>query len=419
MQIPKPSFNICSRPHRRGNGFVLVLDVGTTGIKTFIFDGLSQIVGKAYQKISKQRPKSGWIEQDPLEIIRVSRAVIKKVIFDSEVSISEIKGLGVTNQREATVLWDRTNGKPVYPIIGWEDRRTKRSCERIAKQDGAFIRERTGLVVDSYFSASKIRWILDHVPKAQTVAEQGTLAFGTIDTWLLWNLCDDQPHVTDETNASRTLLFDIQSRKWNQKLLDIFGVQENLLTRVLPSRALYGVLKKEIAGLSIPVVAVCGDQQSSTYAAMCVEPNIRSTTKVTYGTGAFLVQVLGKTFSLHDSFFTTLVPAIGEGSCYAYEMKVEGSGETVDRLLQNPPKLIAYFNRLSKKVDKLIVKLPTKPRQIIVDGGVARDGYVVEIQQKNSGISTCLQSPFDGTALGCALLCWDQIETKKSDERLI
>jgi glycerol kinase len=412
MQTPKPSFKICSPLFKKRRGFVLVLDAGTTGVKAFVFDGNCQIVAKAYQKISKSHPKTGWVEQDPYEIVRASKAVLKKVA--SVVDVSDIKGMGVTNQREATVVWNRHSGKPVYPVIGWEDTRTRRVCVKMRQLHGTFIRQRTGLNVDSYFSASKIKWILDHASHAQN------LAFGTIDSWLLWNLCEHHPHITDETNASRTLLFDIHTRQWNQKLLRLFGVPNSLLPSVLPSRAHFGALAKEILGREIPIVAVCGDQQASTYAAMRAYPKNRftlvaagpsprpHTTKVTYGTGTFLVQVLGKTFSLSPSFFTTLVPAIVDGSCYALEMKIEGSGETVDRLLKNPPKLGAYFRKLSGKVNRLIVQLPRKPQRIVVDGGVARNGFVVEIQQKITGIPACLQSPYDGTALGCALLVWDQ-----------
>ncbi len=390
-------------------GYVIVLDAGTTGVKAFVFDGKCKMIAKAYKKLKKRKFKIGWVEQDPLEIVRMSVVVLKKAVFASQIKRSDIKGIGITNQREATVAWNRQSGLPIYPVIGWEDTRTRQTCARIRKRHETYIRKRTGLAVDSYFSASKIQWILRDVASAKKLAREQKLAFGTIDSWLLWNLCENHPHITDETNASRTLLFDIHTRRWSKKLLSLFDVPANTLASVLPSRANFGVFSKDILGTAIPVVAVCGDQQASTYAAMRVDPKTRNTTKVTYGTGVFLVQVLGRTFSLKKLFFTTLVPAITKGSNYAFEMKIEGSGETVDRLLNNPPELTNYFGKLTTRVNKLIAGLPRHPRKIIVDGGVARDGRVVGIQQKITDIPACLQSPFDGTALGCALLVWDRL----------
>jgi glycerol kinase len=234
--------------------------------------------------------------------------------------------------------------------------------------------------------------------------------FGTVDTWLLWNLCAGRPHVTDETNAARTVLFDIQDFCWSDRLLQIFGIPRGILPTVLPSRGVFGILKQDVLGARVPVLAVCGDQQASTYAAMRVQHiNKAVVTKVTYGTGVFVVQVLGRHFALHPPFFTTLVPAIGMGSFYALEGKIEGSAQTVDRLLSNIPKLFRYFRQLTKQVRGLVKKFPVKPSEIVVDGGIARDGYIVEIQQEILGIPACLQDPFDGTALGCALLVWDAI----------
>ncbi len=411
MQIPKPFFKTCSLPNKSRTGYVLVLDAGTTGVKAFVFDGNDRIIAKAYKGIGKQRPKSGWVEQDALEILRASKFVLKKAVRDSGIRRENIQALGITNQREATVLWDSKTGRPVYPVIGWEDTRTRAYCRSRTKTVEAFVRDTTGLPLDPYFSASKIRWILRRIPKSQALLKENRLMFGTIDSWLIWNLCEDHPHVTDETNASRTLLFDLRRREWSEHLLNTFEIPRSILPRVCPSRAHFGRLNSAILGKRLSVVAVCGDQQASSYAAQCVlTEHKRAVTKVTYGTGVFLVQILGSRFIAHPPFFTTLVPTRGNGSVYALEAKIEGSGETVAKLLPTLPRLLAYFSSLAKKVDRLLQKLPNKPNELIIDGGVARDGYVVEIQEKTSGIPACLQDPFDGTALGCALLVWDSVD---------
>lgn len=409
MPTQKPFFKICSRQHKHRNDYVMVLDVGTSGVKAFVFDGEGTIRAKAYKILKKFRPKPNLVEQDPRELIEVSKKVLKKVLKDSGLKPRQIKGLGITNQREAAVVWDRKTGKPVYPVIGWEDKRTRGVCEVLRRKHNKRVQEQTGLPIDSYFSASKVQWILRHVPGVSELLEQERLAFGTIDTWLLWNLCDGNPHVTDETNASRTLLFDIRKRQWSLKLCRLFDVPMDVLPMVLPSRASFGLLSKKVFGHKIPVLAVCGDQQASSYGAMCVRNSNMPVTKVTYGTGVFVVQVIGKRFQLHRPFFTTLVPDRRNGSAYALEAKIEGSGETVTELLAHPQKLEIYFQHLTKRVSLMLDKLPHRPRHIVIDGGIARDGIVLKIQEKVSKIPACLQDPFDGTALGCALLVWDEI----------
>jgi len=386
------------------NSYVLVLDVGTTGIKAFVFDEQCQVKAKAYKKISKNRPRKGWVEQDPREILRVSRFVLRRAIKDSRVDPKQILGMGITNQREATVVWNRKTGKPVYPVIGWEDDRTRAFCTKLKKSHGRSIRERTGLTVDPYFSASKVRWILQNVSKKD-------LAFGTLDSWLIWNLCEDHPHVIDETNASRTLLFDIRKRKWSDELLELFEVPKDILPQVLPSRAFFGKMRKEVLGFGCWVLAVCGDQQASAYAAIRSQPASRKNiTKITYGTGVFVVQTI-RNFILSSDFFTTLVPT-RKGVGFALEGKIEKSGEKVTSLLSSPNKLRAYLRSLALDVDRLIKKLPTRPNELVVDGGSARDGIVTLIQQEVSHIPVFQQTNYDGTALGTALLVWDSIDKK-------
>lgn len=410
MKIQKPSFKTCSPRVEPQNGVVLVLDVGTTGIKAFVFNGACHVLAKSYRKISKARPKRGWVEQDPEEILRVSVFVLRQALKDSGVSLSAIQGIGITNQREATVLWDRKTGQPVYPIIGWEDTRTRKYCRLFSGHDQHTVQQKTGLPIDAYFSASKIRWVVDHMPRVRKLMNAGQLAFGTIDSWLLWNLCDERPHVTDETNASRTLLFDLKARRWDDVLLGLFGLPSSILPVVHLSRSNFGILRKDIIGAGLPVLAVCGDQQASTYAAIRSSSSGRFV-KVTYGTGVFVAQVLESRHNLlHPPFMTTLVPN-RQGASFVLESKVEGSGEAVDRLLIDPAKLRAFLRELAVKVDGYIRLLPERPRVIIIDGGIARSSIIMELQEQISGIPVCLQTIYDGTALGTALLVWDAVET--------
>lgn len=405
MSTQKPSFTICSllrTTHKKG--YVLVLDVGTSSVKAFVFDGDCQILAKVSKVLGKLHPRRGWVEQDPEEIIRMSTSVLRAVVKKSGVDVKQIRAMGITNQREATVMWDRRTGKPLYPVIGWEDTRTRSFCRGFSKEQITFIQQWTGLVVDAYFSASKIRWLLSRVPGARALAEEGYLACGTIDSWLLWKLCEGHPHVTDETNASRTLLFDIRKRLWHPTLLSFFDVPRNILPHVFSSRASFGILSTSVLDHAIPIRAICGDQQASSYAAMHGHRIRPGLTKVTFGTGVFLVQMLGHSFRLHPSFMTTLVPSPNAGAMFALEGKIEGSAARVNELLRQKQSLVLYLTSLAKKVKTQIDLLPTRPRRIVVDGGVARDGIVVEMLQQMTGIQTCLQPTFDGTALGIALL---------------
>jgi glycerol kinase len=374
----------------------LVLDIGTTGIKALLFNSTGEIVNKAYKTIGKTFPQPGWVEQDPHEILSVSQSVMQEVC--SDIDINHVIGMGVTNQRETTILWDKLSGKPIYPAIVWEDARTKDYCEQIKKGHENTINNKTGLTSDSYFSASKINWILTNVPVTEN------LLFGTVDTWILWNLCKNKPHLTDCTNASRTLLYNIQKGEWDNELLEIFQIPKTILPDVLPSQGAFGELTEDLLGKSIPVIAVAGDQQSSLYAA----GTTTGTTKVTYGTGAFLVQVLGNEFVRHEPFFTTLVP---DKDChlYAIEAKVAECGSRVTEALSEPIRLRQVLTDIAKEVDVYIKKLPTKPTSITIDGGAVRDGILKEVQEEVSKIPIIQQDPFDGTALGISKLIFDQL----------
>lgn len=377
----------------------LVLDVGTTGVKAFVFDEKLRVAAKSYQKLSKQTPKRGWVEQDPKEILAKSVAAIREAVNESKVSLILLAGLGITNQRETTILWDKKTGRPVYPAIVWEDTRTQKRAYQIAKTQGGKIRFATGLFPDPYFSATKIEWILKNVPSASKLREKKRLAFGTVDSWILWNLSKEKTHATDYTNASRTLLFNIRRLEWDKKLLDLFFVPAEILPEVRPSRSLFGHLRSNILDVPLPITAICGDQQSSMYAAGIIP----GTTKITYGTGTFAMQSLGRHFVLKEPFFTTLIPNRSRPA-YALEAKIDCCGGKVDRLLASRRNLDPTIGALARKADELIRRLPRKPRRIIVDGGLTQAKNLPAIQSRISKIPVKRQSIFDGTALGIAKL---------------
>lgn len=379
----------------------LVLDVGTTGVKAFLFNEKLEQIGKAYETYPVRSKKRGWVEQDPKQILLASTHVLRRVTHESKLPTTAIINVGITNQRETTVLWDSETGNPIYPAIVWQDERTKATCRSLSKKNH-IVREMTGLHIDPYFSATKIAWILKHVPRAKTLLAKERLYFGTIDTWLMFHLCAHHPHLTDITNAARTLLFDIRTKRWSDELCALFGVPMNILPNVQPSISSFGTLRESVVGRPIPVSAVCGDQQSSFYACAS-STSSRPKTKITYGTGVFVSQELGTEFSLADGYFTTLVPR-GKTSAYALEAKVCVSGPDVEKRLDDPKALRTYLYQLAKKTDVYIKKLPKKPKEIIIDGGSSRDGLILPIQEDVSGISTTPLESYDGTALGIAMM---------------
>lgn len=411
--------------------YFLVADVGTTGVKALVFSSDLKVKGRAYARLKKTRPHPGWVEQSPREIVELTKKVLRDCVRGCGVPLKALHALGITNQRETTIVWDRRTGKPVYPAIVWEDKRTAPECARLRhKKLEPMVREKTGLTIDPYFSATKVEWILRHYPspppspagrgglKVPSFAKGwglrasprplgegqggGDLLFGTVDTWVLWNLLEGNPHLTDWTNASRTLLYNIRSLKWDDELLRVFGVPREILPEVRPSQSHFGFLHKEILGVRLPVLAVCGDQQASMYGAG-VRPGA---TKVTYGTGTFLVQALGSKYVLKRPFFTTLMPSTRRPG-FALEAKIEGSGAKIDRVLHDDRKLDQALTRIAKDVEVYLNKLTIRPKDLVVDGGITRDGKIVAIQARVSGIEVRRQSMEDGTALGVAKLLRD------------
>ncbi len=377
----------------------IVLDIGTSSIKAFIFDSSFNIVAQTHKPLKRFSPKRGWVEQDPRELLSVSKSALREITKKSHLKQNSFSALGITNQRETTICWDKKTGNPVYPAIVWEDTRTSKFCSKLKKTFEKKIRAKTGLTTDPYFSASKIHWILKNIGSAKKLVDSGQLAFGTVDSWVLWNLLEGSPHITDYTNASRTLLFNIVNLKWDKELLKIFEIPASILPRVMPSRASFGNLKKDILGFSLPVNAVCGDQQASLFAA----GTTKGVTKVTYGTGTFIMQSQGSSFELNKNFFTTLVPS-RKKPLYALEAKVARSGKEIENALDQPKKLEFLFRRLSKKVDRFLDKLPDKPKEIIVDGGATQAKLLLQLQAAASRLTVKKQKIFNGTALGVAML---------------
>jgi len=267
--------------------FILAIDQGTTGSRAFIFDSQGRVIAQAYQEFKQFYPKPGWVEHDADEIWESVEAVIRKSLVSSHIDLKAIAAIGITNQRETTVIWDRKTSKPFYHAIVWQCRRTAEACVQLKKYEQLF-RKTTGLVIDAYFSGTKIQWLLDHVKGLRKKAQKAQVAVGTIDSWLIYRLTNGAAHVTDMTNASRTLVFDIKAKVWSKPLLKLLKIPENILPKVLPSASVFGYTAKGVAGLpeGIPITAVMGDQQAALYGQGCFKAG---SIKNTYGTGCFML----------------------------------------------------------------------------------------------------------------------------------
>jgi len=310
---------------------VVAVDQGTTGTTVLVFDRSGRIVGRAYSEFRQHYPKPGWVEHDAEEIWRVTLRVLRQACRRALVRAKDIVALGITNQRETVVLWDRRTGRPVHRAIVWQDRRTAPECERL-KADGheATIREHTGLVIDPYFSGTKLRWLLQNVPRAAERARRGELCFGTIDSWLMWKLSGGAVHATDPTNASRTLLYDIRAHRWDPELCRLLDVPEAILPAVKPSSGEFGLTEKSVLGASIPIAGVAGDQQAALFGQGCVEPGM---VKNTYGTGCFLLMFTGQTLARSNRGLLTTVACDEKGGpAYALEGSVFIAGAAIQWL---------------------------------------------------------------------------------------
>ena len=309
--------------------YILALDQGTTSSRAILFDKAQNIVGVAQKEFTQHYPHQGWVEHDPQEIYSSQYSVMMEVITQTGIEVADIAGIGITNQRESTIVWDKNTGRAVYNAIVWQCRRTSDIIDKmVADGHGDYMRETTGLVPDAYFSASKIKWILDNVEGAREKAEKGELLFGTVDTWLIWKLTGGKVHVTDYTNASRTLLYDIKNLCWDKKLLDLFGVPESMLPKVCNSSEVYGTTA--IQGHDIPISGIAGDQQAALFGQCCFNPG---DAKNTYGTGCFLLMNTGdKPVMSKNGLVTTIAIGIDGMVQYALEGSVFVGGAVVQWL---------------------------------------------------------------------------------------
>ena len=313
------------------NQYILALDQGTTSSRSLVFDQAGTVVGMAQQEFTQHFPQPGWVEHDPEEILSSQLATAHEAMAQAGLTMANIAGIGITNQRETTVVWDRATGKAIHNAIVWQDRRTAEECDRI-RQSGAAkdIRQRTGLELDAYFSGTKAAWILDHVDGARARAERGELAFGTVDSWLIWHLTGGAVHATDPSNASRTLLYNLHDLAWDPVMLDLFGVPASMLPEVRPSSGDFGSATA-LSGEDAPRIAgVAGDQQSALFGQQCTAPGM---VKNTYGTGCFMLMNTGAEAVMSENrLLTTVAWQIGDQTTYALEGSIFMGGATVQWL---------------------------------------------------------------------------------------
>jgi len=307
--------------------YVVALDQGTTSSRCIIFDKAQNVIGVSQREFSQIYPKPGWVEHDPMEIWSSQYSVLTEVLAQSGISPQDIAAIGITNQRETTIVWDKATGRPVYNAIVWQCRRTAALCEELKRDSELteYIRERTGLLVDAYFSATKLKWILDNVEGAREKAEAGELLFGTVDTWLVWKLTGGKVHVTDQTNASRTMLYDIQNLRWDERICSTLGIPMSMLPQVMDSSAVYG--SANLLGADVPIAGIAGDQQAALFGQTCFAPG---EAKNTYGTGCFLLMNTGdKLYRSENGLVSTIAVGLGGKVQYALEGSVFVGGAVI------------------------------------------------------------------------------------------
>jgi glycerol kinase len=340
--------------------YILALDQGTTSSRAILYNRAGKIVKAAQKEFTQIYPRAGWVEHDPMEILGSQSGVASEVLAATGITAEEVAAIGITNQRETTILWDRQTGKPVYNAIVWQCRRTSDICDELKKKGWEnYIRENTGLVIDAYFSGTKIKWILDNVEGARKKAENGDLVFGNIDTWLIWNLTRGKVHVTDYSNASRTMLFNIKELQWDKKILQELDIPPALLPEVKPSSTIYGHSDTRILGKAIPIAGVAGDQQAALFGQTCFAPGMA---KNTYGTGCFMLMQTGeKRVISENGLLTTIAWGIDNKVEYALEGSIFIAGAAV-QWLRDELKLIYE----SKDSDYFAAKVPDSNGVVVV-----------------------------------------------------
>lgn len=456
--------------------YVLALDQGTTSSRAILFDHAGSIVGVSQQEFKQIYPRPGWVEHDPQEIWESQRHVMQQVLKENNVKTEQIAAIGITNQRETTVVWDKNTGKPVYNAIVWQSRQSAEICNRLIEQGyQSMVRSKTGLLIDAYFSATKIAWILHHVEGARKKAEKGDLLFGTIDTWLLWNLTGGQVHRTDYSNASRTMLFNIHTLQWDDELLHMLSIPQQMLSEVHPSSKLFGYSEESLLGRRIPISGIAGDQQAALFGQACFG---EGTAKNTYGTGCFMLMNTGEKavasangllttiawnlngkveYALEGSIFVGgaviqwlrdglqlidhsaasenhalrvnstegvyLVPAFtGLGAPY-WDMEARGTifgltrGTTSDHLVRAALESIAYQTR--DVLDAMESDSGIKLQKLAVDGGASANHFLMQFQADI--LNTAVERPRinESTALGAAYLAGLAVGYWESKENIV
>ena len=333
--------------------YILALDQGTSSSRAIVFDRQGHAKAVSQKEFTQYFPKPGWVEHNPMEIWSSQAAVIAEAITSIHINGLDIAAIGITNQRETTIVWDAETGQPVYNAIVWQDRRTSEFCDSLKAQEGLTdkIRSKTGLIIDAYFSATKIRWILDNVPGARQKAEEGRLRFGTVDTWLIWMLTRGEVHVTDVSNASRTMVFNIHTLEWDKELLELFDIPESMMPQVKSSSEVYGHTKTTLFAHEVPIAGIAGDQQAALFGQMCTEPG---SVKNTYGTGCFMLMNSGeKPIMSSNNLLTTVAWKIGDTVNYALEGSIFVAGSVVQWLRDG-----LGIIRSSSEVEELAASVP-------------------------------------------------------------
>ena len=460
--------------------YVLSLDLGTTGNRAILFDRQGNIVGQAYKELTQHYPQPGWLEHDALEIWQDTNSCIQQVIGDNKVNAAEIAAIGLTVQRETCLLWDKTTGKPLHKAIVWQDRRTANLCDRLKSEGKAeLIQQQTGLVLDAYFSATKLAWLIDWVKENQPDVDWNNVIAGTIDTWALWNLTGGV-HATDISNASRTMLMNIDTGDWDDSLLELFNIPRQILPEIKPSMGIFGCIDRDLLGAEIPISAIFGDQQAALFAHGCDRPGLL---KCTYGTGCFLVAQTGTgvtrsqnqllstvawstesqtNYALEGAIFTTgasiqwlrdglklitdaaeteslsnqvedtngvyFVPALSGLGAPHWDMKARGAfmgitgGVKREHMVRSVLEAIAY--QVKEVVDAVNKDSDSPVSLLKIDGGAAKNNFLMQFQADALGVPLERPQVLDATAQGAAFGAglavgfWDDYQKLISDRQI-
>lgn len=461
--------------------YILAFDAGTTSSRAIVFDHKGEIVSVAQKEFTQMFPQSGWVEHDPHEIWSSQAAVTAEAISKIGINGTNIAGIGITNQRETTIVWDRETGEPVYNAIVWQDRRTSDYCNDL-KNDGLipYIKEKTGLIIDAYFSATKIKWILDNVDGAREKAEKGKLAFGTVDSWIIWRLTRGEIHITDVTNASRTMIYNIHDLKWDEDLLKLFDIPISMMPEVKPSSELYGHTKTTIFASKVPIAGIAGDQQAALFGQMCLDKGM---VKNTYGTGCFILMNTGdKPVVSKNNLITTIAWQLDGKTTYALEgsifvggaivqwlrdgLGIIGSSAEIEQLAMQVPDSgdvyfvpaltglgAPYWDQYARGtivgisrgttsahiaraalegiayqsmdvINAMILDAGLGMKELRVDGGAAKNDLLMQFQANVLGQTVIRPQTTETTALGAAYLAglavgfWDSIEEIQKQWRI-